>query len=347
VRGVFTRLCSVKRRSKIKTITLAHGNGGEENNELIEKIFYKHLKNDYLKRSEDASLIEGGRLAFTTDSFTISPLVFRGGDIGKLSICGTCNDLAMMGAAPKYVTLAMIIEEGFEVSILEKIVKSIKKELEVCGAVVVAGDTKVVPRGSVDKLFINTSGIGVVEIEGISASNLSVGDIVVVSRDIGSHGASIYASREGIDIESDLESDCASLWPMVKALIDSNIKPKEMRDATRGGLAAVLNEWAKASNVCIEIDEALIPISQEVKGICELLGFEPTALANEGTFVLVIDKKERKKTIEILKSFEQNKRCSVIGKVTDEYRQKVVLVSEWDTKRFLDMPTGELLPRIC
>ncbi len=331
----------------MKLITLAHGNGGEENNELIEGIFYKHLKNDYLKKSEDASLIEGGKLAFTTDSFTISPLFFSGGDIGKLSVCGTCNDLAMMGAKPKYVTLAMIIEEGFEVSVLDEIVKSIKKELEICGAVVVAGDTKVVPRGSVDRLFINTSGVGVMQLEGISASNLAVGDAIVVSRDIGTHGAAIYANREGIDITSTLKSDCASLWPMVEALKDARIKPKEMRDATRGGLAAVLNEWAKASNICIEIDEEKIPVCSEVKGICELLGFEPSALANEGTFVLALDPNDVDEAIKVLKTFSQNKMCSYIGKVTDEYTKKVVLSSEWGTKRFLDMPTGELLPRIC
>ena len=331
----------------MKTITLAHGNGGEENNELIEGIFYKHLKNDYLKKSEDAALIEGGRLAFTTDSFTISPLFFSGGDIGKLSICGTCNDLAMMGAAPKYVTLAMMIEEGLEMKSLEKIVRSIKKELEVCGATVVAGDTKVVPRGSVDKLFINTSGVGVVELENISASNLKNGDAIVVSRDVGCHGAAIYANREGIDIESTLESDCASLWPMVKALKDAGINPKEMRDATRGGLAAVFNEWAKASDVCIEVEEALIPICDEVRGICELLGFEPTALANEGTFVLVLEPKDVPLALDVLQKFEQNKSCAMIGTVGGEYPKKVVMKSEWGTKRFLDMPTGELLPRIC
>jgi len=331
----------------MKNITLAHGNGGEENNELIEGVFYKHLKNDYLKRSEDASFIEGGRLAFTTDSFTISPLFFSGGDIGKLSICGTCNDLAMMGAAPKYVTLAMMIEEGFEMKTLDKIVRSIKKELEICGAVVVAGDTKVVPKGSVDKLFINTSGVGVVELEGISASNLSDGDSIIVSRDIGRHGATIYANREGIDIESTLESDCASLWPMVEALKNAGIKPKEMRDATRGGLAAVLNEWAKASDVCIEIKEDSIPICDEVNGICELLGFEPSALANEGTFVLALDPKYVDKAIKVLKTFPQNEKCSIIGTVGGEYKKKVTMTSQWDTKRFLDMPTGELLPRIC
>ncbi|WP_458699420.1 hydrogenase expression/formation protein HypE [Sulfurospirillum sp. 1307] len=331
----------------MKTITLAHGNGGQENNELIEGVFYKHLKNEYLVKSEDACIIEDGKLAFTTDSFTISPLFFNGGDIGKLSICGTCNDLAMMGAKPTYVTLAMMIEEGFEFKNLEKIVRSIKKELENNGAKVVAGDTKVVPRGSVDGLFINTSAVGIVKQQGISASNLEDGDVIVVSRDIGRHGATIYAAREGIDIQSDLKSDCVSLWPMIEALFEAGIKPKEIRDATRGGLAAVLNEWAKASDVCIEIQEDKIPVCDEVNGICELLGFEPSALANEGTFVLVLDKKDVDKTLEILKTFENNKMACEIGKVGGEHKKKVLLFSQWGTKRFLDMPTGELLPRIC
>jgi len=330
-----------------KTVTLPMGNGGEENNQLIEGIFYKHLKNDYLQKSEDAALIEDGKLCFTTDSFTISPLFFSGGDIGKLSVCGTCNDLAMMGARPKYMTLAMMIEEGFEVKNLEKIVRSIKKELQKSGALVVAGDTKVVPRGSVDKLFINTSGVGVVELFGISSSNLKEGDAIIVSRDVGRHGATIYANREGIDLKSDLKSDCASLWPMVEAIKNAGIKPKELRDATRGGVAAVLNEWAKASDVCIEVEEDKIPVCDEVMGICELLGFEPTALANEGTFLLVLDKNDVDKTLEILKSFEGNEMASYIGQVTNEHKQKVLLLSEWGTKRFLDMPTGELLPRIC
>jgi len=331
----------------LKYITLAHGNGGEENNSLIQGVFHKHLKNDYLMKSEDAAIIDSGRLAFTTDSFTINPIFFSGGNIGKLSICGTCNDLAMMGAAPKYITLALIIEEGFEIHTLDKIVRSMKKELEINGASVVAGDTKVVPKGSADKIFINTSGVGEVQIEGISSTHLCVDDAIIVSRDIGRHGAAIFANREGIDIQNTLESDCTSLWPMVKALMDAGIKPKAMRDATRGGLAAVLNEWAKSSNVGIKIDESLIPTSDEVRGICELLGFEPTALANEGTFILALDPKDIDKTIEILKTFKQNSKCSYIGKVSDIHKKKVVMTSQWGTKRFLDMPTGELLPRIC
>lgn len=223
-----------------KTITLAQGNGGQENNELISKVFYKAFKNEILEKSEDAAIIHGGELAFSTDSFTVSPLFFPGADIGKLAVCGTCNDLAMMGAQPKYLTCSVIIEEGFPVRDLEKIVRSMKKELEVNGAVVVSGDTKVVPKGSVDKIFINTTGVGEVLKKGISSNNISKDDVILVNRDIGCHGATIFAAREGIEMSSSLESDCDSLFPQVKALLDADIKITALRDATRGGVSAVL-----------------------------------------------------------------------------------------------------------
>ena len=328
-----------------KTITIAHGNGGEENNELISKIFYKHFANDILEKSEDAAVIEEGTLAFTTDSFTVSPLFFPGGDIGKLAVCGTCNDLAMMGAKPKYLTCSVIIEEGFSTRELEKIVRSMKEELEINGAMVVSGDTKVVPRGSVDKLFINTTGIGVIEQKGISASALSEGMSILVSRDVGTHGATIFAAREGISLESSLQTDCASLYPQIKALMDADISIVSLRDATRGGVAAVLNEWAKSSNVCIEIEEEKIPVQEEVKGICELLGFEAVNLANEGTFVLAVAKEDELKALEILQQTHET--SALIGTVTLLHKEKVILNSSWGTKRFLDLPTGELLPRIC
>ena len=328
-----------------KTITIAHGNGGEENNELIEKIFYKHFENDILAKSEDAAVIEEGKLAFTTDSFTVSPLFFPGGDIGKLAVCGTCNDLAMMGAKPKYLTCSVIIEEGFSTRDLEKIVKSMKTELEINGAIVVSGDTKVVPRGSVDKLFINTTGIGHIEYQGISASGLKEGMSVLVSRDVGTHGATIFAAREGIELESALKTDCASLYPQVKALIDAGIRIVALRDATRGGVSAVLNEWAKSSDVCVEINEESIPVQEEVKGICEILGFEALNLANEGTFVLAVEKEDESKTLEVLQRTHST--SALIGTVTELHKGKVILNSSWGTKRFLDLPTGELLPRIC
>jgi hydrogenase expression/formation protein HypE len=328
-----------------KTITIAHGNGGQENSELISKIFYKHFENDILSRSEDAAVIEDGKLAFTTDSFTVSPLFFKGGDIGKLAICGTCNDLAMMGAKPKYLTCSVIIEEGFSTRELEKIVRSMKKELEINGAKVVSGDTKVVPKGSVDKIFINTTGIGEIEKKGISSSNLTVDDVILVSRDIGCHGASIFIAREGIEMESSLKSDCLSLYPTIKALMDEGVKLVALRDTTRGGVAAVLNEWAKSSDVCIEVEESSVPVIPEVEGVCEMLGFEAMSLANEGTFCIATKANHAQMVLEVLKKFNQN--ATIIGRVTDQYKQKVVLNSSWGTKRFLDLPNGELLPRIC
>ncbi|NPA65952.1 MAG: hydrogenase expression/formation protein HypE, partial [Epsilonproteobacteria bacterium] len=265
-----------------KNITLAMGNGGEENNTLIKEVFYKAFANEILEKNEDAAVLHvNNKIAMSTDSFTVSPLFFPGGDIGKLAICGTCNDLAMMGAKPKYITVGAIIEEGFSVKELQKIVRSMKKELQNNGAVVVSGDTKVMPKGSIDKLIINTSGVGEVLQENISANNIEKGDVILVSRDIGAHGATIFAAREGIELSSTLQSDCASLFEVVKALIDAKVKIKALRDATRGGVAAVLNEWAKQNGVCIEVEEESIPVSEEVQGICELLGFEATALANE------------------------------------------------------------------
>jgi len=328
-----------------KTITIAHGNGGEENNELIKKIFYKNFENDILAKSEDAAVIEDGKLAFTTDSFTVSPLFFPGGDIGKLAVCGTCNDLAMMGAKPKYMTCSVIIEEGFSTRELEKIVKSMKIELEINGAIVVSGDTKVVPKGAVDKLFINTTGIGTIEHKGITASGLKEGMSILVSRDVGAHGATIFAAREGIELASSLQTDCASLYPQVKALIDSGINIVAMRDATRGGVSAVLNEWAKTSDVCVEVNEESIPVQEEVRGICEMLGFEAVDLANEGTFVLCVNKEDEAKALEVLQNTHTT--SAVIATVSDQHKGRVILNSSWGTKRFLDLPTGELLPRIC
>jgi len=330
-----------------KQITLAMGNGGDENNELISKVFYKAFENEILAKSEDAAVIEDGKLAFSTDSFTVSPLFFPGADIGKLAICGTCNDLAMMGATPKYLTCSVIIEEGFATRDLEKIVRSMKKELANNGAIVVSGDTKVVPRGSVDKIFINTTGVGHIQKEGISSNKISQDDIILVSRDIGRHGATIFAAREGIEFSSDLQSDCASLTHQVQALIEAGVAITALRDATRGGVSAVLNEWAKQSNICIEVEEESIPVSQEVYGICEMLGFEAVNLANEGTFVLAVKKEDEAKALEVLHNFENSHNACKIAAVSDAYVGKVILLSAHGTKRFLDTPTGELLPRIC
>ncbi len=329
-------------------VSLACGNGGVENGELIEKVFYKHFKNDILHKNEDSAVIYDGTLVFSTDSFTVSPLFFNGGNIGRLAVCGTCNDIAMMGAAPIYMSCAVIIEEGFDMKQLDRIVSSMKDELAKNGALVVCGDTKVVPKGAVDKIFINTSAVGEIIQKGISSNNISKDDVILINRDIGCHGATIFVAREGMDMGADsLKTDCASLWPQVKALIDGGIDITAMRDATRGGVSASLNEWAKQSAVGIVIDESSVPVSSEVQGVCELLGFEAMGLANEGTFVLAINKSYENKALEILKKFDNNSYATKIAHVTSEHIGRVVIQSDYGTKRYLEMPSGELLPRIC
>lgn len=325
-------------------ITLAMGNGGVENAKLIEKI-QTYLQNDYLAKAEDATPVESlQNPVMTTDSFTISPLFFPGGNIGKLAVAGACNDVAMMGAKPRFLTLAFIIEEGLAMDDFEWVLQSMQKELEKNEAFVVAGDTKVVPKGVVDKLFINISAVGEQKLH-VSQHRIKEGDVLLLSRDIGAHGAAIFAAREGMELESDLQSDCASLWPVVEQLIKSDVAIKAMRDATRGGVAAVLNEWAIATGLSMLVEEAAVKVSQEVQGICELLGFDPFILANEGTFVLAVAREDAKKALEILQSFHPN--ASIVGEVRNDYPKRVVLQSQWGTRRFLDMPSGEILPRIC
>jgi len=332
----------------MKRVQLSHGGGGEETNDLIHDLFYRHFGNDILLRAEDAAVLQvEKKIAFTTDSFTVSPLFFNGGDIGKLAVAGTVNDLAMMGARPLYLSAAFMIEEGFAFEELEQIVISMAKELDKSGAKIVCGDTKVVPRGSVDKLFINTAGIGEIVRENISALNLHEGDAIIASRDIGRHGATVLMAREGLDVMSDLKSDCETLWPAVKALVEGNISISAMRDATRGGLSAVLNEWARSSDVCLEIEESAVNISDEVRGICEMFGFEAMDFANEGTFILAVAPLHAAFAIEILRRFDFCRDAAVIGRVTRQNDGRVVLLSNYGSRRFLDLPKGELLPRIC
>ncbi|MFW6307606.1 MAG: hydrogenase expression/formation protein HypE [Campylobacterales bacterium] len=329
-------------------LTLSHGSGGEESSELISGLIYSYFKNDILLKSEDAAVFDSrGKLAFTTDSYTVSPLFFSGGDIGKLAICGTCNDLAMMGARPMYLSCSFLIEEGFSIDEFKKILQSMKSELEINGAKIVCGDTKIVPKGSLDKIYINTTGVGEVLYDGISQSSLALGDVIIASGYIGDHGATIFASREGIGISGELKSDCASLYASIKKLIDAGVKIKALRDATRGGIAAVLNEWAKASSVCIEVDEASLMIKDSTKGLCEILGFEAYNLANEGMFLLCVDHEEGSRALEVLKKDELCKNASLIGEVIESDKVRVELKSSYGTKRLLDYPSGELLPRIC
>jgi len=331
----------------MKSVTLAQGSGGVESNRLINEVFFARLKNDILLSAEDAAVFKiEGRCAFTTDSFIVSPIFFAGGDIGKIAVCGSCNDLAMMGARPKYLSLSLIIEEGFAISDLEKIADSIAAELEKNGALVVTGDTKIAPRGSVDKIFINTSAVGEVLIDGISCKNIRAGDKIIVSRSIGEHGAAIFSAREGIELVSSLKSDCASMWPTVSKFIDAKAEIVAMRDATRGGVAAVLNEWCISSGVSMEIDEDSFTVLPEVAGVCELLGFEPFSLANEGTFVMAV-RSGADEILNILKSDEFTKNAAIVGEVVSDGKKRVVLKNGYGTRRILEYPTGELLPRIC
>lgn len=329
-------------------IQLSHGGGGEETNTLINDLFYRYFGNDILLAAEDAAVLQvDKKIAFTTDSFTVSPIFFNGGNIGKLAIAGTVNDLSMMGAKPLYLSAAFMIEEGFEYEALEKIVQSMAEELKISGAKIVCGDTKVVPKGAVDKIFINTSGIGTIEKEGISAANLQEGDVIIVSGDVGRHGAAILMEREGLGISGDLESDCATLWPAVEALIDNSITISALRDATRGGLSAVLNEWAEQSNVCLEIEEGSIPVDESVQGICEIFGFEALDFANEGTCIIAVPQNHAMLAIDALQSVNVTKNAKIIGRVTMNKEGKVILHSLYGSSRYLDLPKGELLPRIC
>jgi len=332
----------------MQQVQLSHGGGGEETNNLIHDLFYQHFSNDILLAAEDAAVLEvKNKIAFTTDSFTVSPIFFNGGDIGKLAIAGTVNDLAMMGAKPLYLSTSFMIEEGFPFEKLEIIVKSMADELKYSGAKIVCGDTKVVPKGAVDQIFINTSGIGEIQKEGISANALRDGDVIIVSGDVGRHGAAILMEREGLGVTGDLQSDCATLWPAVKALIDGDVTISAMRDATRGGLSAVLNEWALQSAVCLEIEETSIPVDDAVQGMCELFGFEAFDFANEGTFILAIPSKDARLALEILQEIVVSKSAKIIGKVSMKKEGKVILHSAYGSSRYLDLPKGELLPRIC
>jgi len=329
-------------------ILLSHGGGGEETQKLIKKLFFKYFSNPILEKMEDASVVEvDGKIAFTTDSFTVSPIFFKGGNIGKLAVAGTVNDLAVTGAKPLYMSCSFIIEEGLPFEELEEIVKSMAEEMEKSGAKIITGDTKVVPKGSADRIFINTTGIGKVIYDGLSASNLQEGDLILVSGTIGDHGACIMSQREGIDMEGDLSSDCASLWDMVESLINARIKIKAMRDPTRGGMSAVLNEWADQSKIGIEIEEDKIPVKEQVQGLCELLGLDPLSLANEGKLIIAVSPEEGEKTLQTLKNHPLGKDAQIIGKVIKDHPKKVILKSPYGSKRILEPPAGELLPRIC
>ncbi len=332
----------------MEKILLAHGGGGEETRELIDRVFRKELSNPILNGLEDAALLslDHGKIAFTTDSFIVDPPFFPGGNIGKLAVAGTVNDLSVMGARPRYLSAGFVLGEGFRLSDLQKIVSAMAEEAGVAGVEVVTGDTKVMPGTDFSGIMINTAGLGEVIREGLSASNLRPGDTLILSGTVGDHGACILAAREGIDFELPTESDCASLWPLIEQILESKAEFHALRDPTRGGLAGVLNEWADASSVEIEIDEEKIPVRDAVRGACELLGMDPLHFACEGRVVIAAEG-DGEEILSRLKSHPLGREAVIIGRVLSKDRPRVILKTSWNTRRVLEPPSGELLPRIC
>jgi hydrogenase expression/formation protein HypE len=303
-----------------------------------------------LERLDDGAVlnIEGLKLAYTTDSYTVDPLFFKGGNIGELAIYGTVNDLAMCGATPRYLSCSFIIEEGFSLSLLEKIVLSMRKASSVARVDIVTGDTKVVNRGAADKIFINTSGVGIVK-EGvnISGSNAKVGDVVMINGPIGSHGIAILSEREGLKFETEIKSDTAPLSSLVADMLEVSKDIHVLRDPTRGGLSTTLNEIALSSKVDIEISEGDIPIQEEVRAACEILGYDPLYLANEGKLVAFIPLEIAPNMLKKMKENQYGKESKIIGRVVKKSEGKVYLNTTIGGKRIVDMLTGEQLPRIC
>ncbi|MCR4434582.1 MAG: hydrogenase expression/formation protein HypE [Clostridiales bacterium] len=333
-----------------EVITLAHGSGGKMTHDLIDSIFFKYFSNDILMQGNDSALLDlpGGKAAFTTDSFVISPVFFRGGNIGKLAVCGTVNDLASSGAIPMYLSCGFIIEEGLPVGDLEKIVRSMGETAMECGVKIVTGDTKVVQKGAADKVFINTSGIGFIP-EGVclSGAYAKPGDSIIVTGTIGEHGCSILLEREMLEINSEISSDCASLNKMVERVLGVTKDIHVLRDPTRGGLATTLNEIAKQSGVGIRLYDEKVPVREDVRGICELLGLDPMYMANEGKMIIILPQSSVEPVMNVLKREKQGANACVIGEVIAEPAGRVLMKTVTGGNRIVDMLVGDQLPRIC
>jgi len=331
------------------TILLAHGSGGKLSHDLVEKKFLPFLANPALNKLDDSAIFEAsGRLAFTTDSYVVNPIFFPGGDIGKLAVCGTVNDLAMSGAKPLYLSLSAIIEEGFSLGELEQVLQSIKTAAAEAEVSIITGDTKVVNRGQADKLFITTSGIGVIPLGiDISGANAKAGDKVILSGTIGDHGIAIMSQREGLRFSVPVESDCAPLNKLVSQMLEASSRIHCLRDPTRGGLATTLNELAQQSKVGIVVQEAKIPVKEEVKAACELLGFDPIYVANEGKLVAIVAPEDADKVLARMKQNNYGKDAAIIGEVINEHPSRVIIKTKLGPSRIIDMLSGELLPRIC
>lgn len=340
-------------RLRDKTITLAHGSGGQAMQDLIEALFISQFEGNLPPCLEDQARIpfeeltaQGDRLAFTTDSYVVDPLFFPGGDIGSLAVNGTVNDLAVSGAIPRYLTCAMILEEGLPMETLRRVVTSMATAAQQAGVKIVTGDTKVVPRGGADKLFINTAGIGVMR-TGVTpaATQLQPGDVVLVNGPVGNHGATILVARQEFALDTDLQSDCQPLHDLVAAIAAVCPQVRAMRDATRGGLATVLNEFADSAQVGIRLVEDQIPVVAAVRGLCELLGLDPLYLANEGKLVVVVPPHQADTVLAAMQNHPAGRQSCIIGQVTAGRR--VSLKTGFGTERIIDRLVGDQLPRIC
>ena len=335
---------------KIEQITLDHGSGGEASRELVESVFRSRLHNDILDRMDDSAVVNlfDHNLAMTTDSYVVDPIFFPGGDIGSLSIHGTVNDLSMQGAKPLYLTLGLILEEGFPLKDLEKIIDSVAAAAKEAGIKIVAGDTKVVPRGNADKIFINTAGIGIIP-DGIdvSSGNARPGDLVMINGDIGDHGMAILTTREGLSLNSPLKSDSAALNTLVATILGISHNVHVLRDPTRGGVATALNEISTQSGVGIQIFEADLPISKPALAASEILGMDPLYLANEGKCLVIAPPEDAHLILSNMKQHHHGKKARIIGKVTSDNAGRVLLKTKVGGNRILAMLTGEQLPRIC
>ena len=331
-------------------VTLAHGGGGKLMHQLIEKIFRPAFENSQLETQHDAAVVDvpSGKLVFTTDSYVVRPLIFPGGNIGDLAVNGTVNDLAMCGARPLYLTAAFILEEGLSMETLWTIAQSMKTAADFAGIKVITGDTKVVDKGKGDGIFINTSGVGTIEHKlKIHPDSIQPGDAVLLSGDIGRHGMAIMAAREGLEFKNQIQSDCAAVSNLVQKLIGAEIEIHCMRDLTRGGLATALIEMAQTSKLSIYITEVEIPIQEEVKGACEIFGFDPLYVANEGRFVIIVKAEDAARVLEVLRKDELGNQARIIGTVEEAPQEAVILKTKVGTSRLLDLLSGEQLPRIC
>ncbi len=333
-------------------ILLGHGSGGKLSHELIKGLFVRYFDNPILKQQTDSAILEleSSTIAYTTDSYVVDPIFFPGGNIGKIAVCGTVNDLAVSGATPKYLSVSFIIEEGFSIKDLETIVSTMADEANKAGVLIVTGDTKVVNKGHCDKIFINTSGVGILSGKNkkiSSGENIKVGDKIIINGSIADHGMAIMAARNFENFTTDIKSDCACLNQLIKDVLSVSDKVKFMRDATRGGVATILCELTENNKIGIEIDETKVLVNENVRGMCELLGFDPFYVANEGKVIIIVAPEDAEKVVEVMRKNEFGKESAIIGEISEEHPGKAILKTGIGGKRIIDMLAGEQLPRIC